>query len=195
MTMVSPRHFLCATHMHPEAYATAFLDTNNIIHWRKALQRVDLQDDLSVGILNEDLPPSVGFLPIPPTNFPDYLPANFPGYFQGIGMNQDIRLFGEPMFLLRQNVTWMAYREVPMGLPTNWNVEIRGGDSSNPAMILISNQLVLVSHNYYAHGGPDYALYTDAINQKMHYLSTNNAAGSDYQLTVFPLTNFPVIQR
>ena len=74
-TMVSPRHYVGATHMHPEGYLIAFLDTNNIVHWRKTLQRVDVDDDTSVGILNADLPPSVGFLPVLPANFTNYLPT------------------------------------------------------------------------------------------------------------------------
>src|SRR5262249_30102151 len=65
-----------------------------------------------------------------------------------------------------------------------------------PEMLLIGNQLVLLSHDYT--GGPDgtgpnYSLLVGAINQYMHYLSTNNNAGTDYQLTQLPLTNWPSI--
>ncbi len=49
-TMVSPRHYLCATHMHPESYMIAFLDSNNVVYWRKTLQRADVGNDISVGI-------------------------------------------------------------------------------------------------------------------------------------------------
>ena len=190
MTMVSPRHWLCATHMHPEGYTTPFLDTNNIIHWRRTLQRVDLGNDISVGILDADLPSSVGYLPVMPVNFTNYLPAD--DYFQGIGMNQDMRVFGEPM-MVSTAVTWSSSHAVRYGLSTNWNVTIRGGDSSNPAMVLIGDQLVLVSHNTYVTGGPNYAAFQDAINEKMHFLSTNNAVGTDYQLTQICLTNWPEI--
>jgi hypothetical protein len=55
----------------------------------------------------------------------------------------------------------------------------------------------LVSHNWHAMNGygdgPNYALQFDAINEKMHYLSTNNSIGTNYQLTPFSLTNWPVI--
>jgi hypothetical protein len=193
MTMVSPRHFLCATHMHPEGYSTAFLDTNNIIHWRRTLQRVDMGGDISVGILDADLPPSVGYLPVLPMNFTNYLPTGF-FYFQGIGMNQDMRLFGEPMHAA-WGMYWVSGLAVPFGLSKDWNVTIRAGDSSNPAMVLIGDQLVLVSHNWYVNGGPNYAESEAAIDEKMHYLSTNNAVGTDYQLTVMCLTNWPVIRH
>jgi hypothetical protein len=194
MSMVSPRHFLCSTHMHPEGYRTAFLDTNNIIHWRRTLQRVDVGRDTSVGILDADLPPSVGYLPVMPMDFTNYLPPEIDVHFQGIGMNQDMRLFGEPMHAT-WGMYWNATLTAPFGLSTNWNVEIRGGDSSDPAFVLIGNQLVLVSHNSISMGGPSYADFLDAINEKMCYLSTNNAVGTDYQLTQMCLTNWPVIRR
>ena len=194
-TLVSPRHYVGATHMHPEGYLIAFLDTNNIVHWRKTLQRVDVGNDTSVGILNADLPPAVGFLPVLPANFTNYLPMTVASIVQGIGMNQDMCLFGQPMAFANLNfINWDSRKTAPFGLTTNWNVTLRGGDSSNPDMLLIGNQLVLVSHNSYITGGPNYACQIHAINQSMHLLSTNNRAGSDYQLTEFPLTNWPVIR-
>jgi len=42
-------------------------------------------------------------------------------------------------------------------------------------------------------GGPNYASQIPAINQAMHLLSTNNHVHTDYQLTEFSLTNWPVI--
>ena len=96
--------------------------------------------------------------------------------------------FGDPVY-----VDWNSTSTAPFGLTTNWNVPIVGGDSSDPEMFLIGNQLVLVTHNAAFNGGPNYGFLTTAINQQMHYLSTNNAAGSDYQLTQFSLTNWPTI--
>jgi hypothetical protein len=204
-TMVSPRHYLCATHMHQEGYTIAFLDTNNVVHWRRTLQRSNIGFDISVGLLNEDLPPSVGYLPVLPPGFTNCLP-NIPangiprgpptdtdGLIQGIGMNQDMRLFGQPMILGNPLVTWNNRQSVPFGLSTNWNVAIRSGDSSNPEMLLVGNQLVLVSHNFVAFGGPNYAFHFNEINREMHHLSTNNHLHTDYQLTPFPLTNWPAI--
>ena len=194
-TMISPRHYVGATHMHPEGYLIAFLASNNVVHWRQTLQRVDVGNDTSVGLLNGDLPPSVGFLPVLPENFTNYLPTTFSNRIQGIGMNQDMYLFGQPMvFGTPTFINWDSSQTAPFGLATNWNVTIRGGDSSNPEMLLIGNQLVLVSHNAVVRGGPNYASQIPAINQAMHLLSTNNQVGTDYQLTEFPLTNWPKIR-
>ena len=200
-TMVSPRHYLCATHMHPENFGMiVFLGTNNVVYWRKTTQRVDVGDDTSVGILDADLPASVGFLPLMPTNFSNYLPTNSVSFVQGIGMNQDMYLFGEPMTFGSPTIYWDSSITPPLGLATDWNVNIRTGDSSNPAMIFINNQLVLVSHNYAkptltspVSYGPNYDWQTPTINQQMHFLSTNNSVGTDYQLTTVTLTNWPSI--
>ena len=194
-TMVSPRHYLCATHMHPEGYTMAFLDTNNVVHFRKTMQRLDIGNDISVGILDKDLPPSVGFLPVLPSNYTNYLPANHADFIQGIGMNQDMCLFGEPMtFENKLYVFWNSSATVSSGLGKNWNVRIRGGDSSNPAMILIGNQLILVAHNFSVGAGPNYAVQIPAINQAMHQLSQKVRAKTDYQLTEFPLDQWPKIR-
>jgi hypothetical protein len=103
-------------------------------------------------------------------------------------------LFGQPMSFAGGNfVSWNSRNSVPFGLATKWNVTIRGGDSSNPEMLLIGNQLVLVSHNFFAGGGPNYARQIPDINRTMRLLSTNNHVHTDYQLTLFPLTNWPAL--
>ena len=194
-TLVSPRHYLCATHMHPETQTMAFLDVNNHLHWRRTLERVDVGSDTSVGLLEDDLPPAVGFLPVLPDNFTNYLPTDFETFVQGIGMNQDMCLFSEPMlFAQPDHVSWSYVRSAMSGLSTNWNVAIRGGDSSAPALLLVENQLVLVSHNHIPSGGPNYARQIPAINRAMHLLSTNHFLHTDYQLTPFPLTNWPAFR-
>ncbi len=196
VTMVSPRHFLFATHMHPEGGLVAFLDTNSVLYWRKALQRVDVANDTSVGILNADLPPSVGYLPVLPPDYTNYISTKDASFVQGIGMNQDMRVFGQPMQLVsRDFIYWSSGRRASFGLGTNWNVAIRGGDSSNPEMLLVGSQLVLVSHNYGVNLGPNYAFQIEAINRQMHNLSKTNHLKTDYQLTPFSLTNWPVINR
>ncbi len=84
---------------------------------------------------------------------------------------------------------------IPFGVGSNWNIPLIGGDSSLPERLLINNQLVLISHNTLPSGGPNYSFQFDAINLKMHYLSTNHSVGTDYQLTPISLTNWSVITQ
>jgi hypothetical protein len=197
VTMISPRHCVFATHMHQmqDHFVAAFLDTNNVVCWRTNLQTMEVGNDTSVGILNADLPAAVGYLPVLPADFADYLPVNMAVFVQGIGMNQDLWLFSEPMtFGNSTYVVWNSAAAAPQGMGTNWNVMVRGGDSSAPAMLLVHDQLVLVSHNFAAVAGPNYALQIDAINQKMRDLSTENKTGTDYQLTSFSFADWPKIR-
>ena len=192
VTMVSPRHYLFSTHMHPEGYLAAFLGSNNVIHWRRTLQRVDVGIDTSVGILDADLPASVGFVPVLPPDFTNYLDASGATMVQGVGMNQDLCVFSQPMrFWNAPGVGWDSRAEVPFGVGTNWSLALRGGDSSSPAFLLVRNQLVLVAHVSSIGGGPNYAFQISEINRQMHYLSTNNRARTDYQLTLYPLNEWP----
>jgi hypothetical protein len=190
ITMISPRHYLHARHM-GTVHMMAFLGTNNVIYLRYSIDQAQAGPDTDVGILNADVPPAVGFLPVLPANYANWLPTD--GYVQGIGMNQGLMLFSQPMALGSQFVIWNSNVASPKGLSVKWNVTIRGGDSSNPEMLLISNQLVLVSHNYYVQGGPNYVAQMDLINRQMHYLSLHNHTGSDYQLTQYSLTHWPAI--
>jgi hypothetical protein len=196
ITMISPRHAIYAKHMHeaPGHFMFAFLDANNIIHWRTNMENIFVTNDISIGILDSDLPPSVGFLPMLAPNFLNYLPTNSYSYVQGIGRDQGARLFSQPMhFDYPGVVLWNAGISCPFGLDKIWTSVIEGGSSSNPDMFLIEKQLVLLSHNFFSGSGPAHPNYLNEINRSMHYLSTNNAVSTDYQLTVFPLTNWPSI--
>lgn len=192
VTMVSPRHYLYATHV-GSPQTMAFLDTNNVIHWRSTLQRAIVGGDTALGILDSELPSSVGFLPIVPTNLMDYLPTKYTSFVQGVGMNQNLQVFSQAMAFPSSLVTWDKSREIPFGVSTNWSIGLIGGDSSGPERLLIGNQMVSLTHNWHATYGPSYAFQISAINQQMHYLSTNNNVGTDYQLTPFSLTNWPTI--
>jgi hypothetical protein len=189
-TMVSPRHYLCAAHMHPENYMIAFLGTNNSLYWRTTLQRLNVTNDTAVGILNADLPPQVGYLPVLPPNFADYLPTTI--FVQGLGMNQDFCVFSQPLlFRNPPMILWSSSAQAPFGLPPHWSAGLRGGDSSLPVRLLIGNQLVLVAHNTGAQAGYSYAFQIDVINHAMHELSVKHHVRTDYQLTVFSFTNWP----
>ncbi len=202
VTMVSPRHYLVANHV---AWApffkgkepAVFADTNNVVYYRRSLEVTNVGHDIVVGILDADLPPSVGYLPLLPANYTNWLDA---GCVQGVGVNQDYLVFGEAVSLPATGAVFFYGRQtVPFGLGTDWTLSadplahgsLRPGDSSDPVRLLIGNQLVLVGAATTTVSGPDYALASDRINQAMHYLSINNHAGTDYRLSFIALTHWP----
>ena len=134
------------------------------------------------------------YLPLLPASCSSYLPTNSCVFFQGVGMNQDMRVFSQPMQLaLPDGIVWSSGGIIPFGLGTDWSFTLRPGDSSNPARLLVGDKLILVAHNEGVPGGPNYAYWIAGINQAMHYLSTNNNVGTDYQLTLFSLTDWPAL--
>ena len=99
----------------------------------------------SVGILDADVPDSVGFVPVLPVDYARYLPTNINSKIQGVTLNQDPYIFSEPMCFTGPLVQWSHTWTAPFGLGTDWSIQIRDRDSSNPEWILIKNQLVIVS--------------------------------------------------
>jgi hypothetical protein len=172
--------------------ALAFLDRDNRLHWRRILKETALGDDVSVGILDQDLPPSVGFLPVLPANFNDYLPRHPDTPVQGIGQNQDLCVFTHSLMLDdRQSAWWNQDKGVPFGAGTHWNVRIRGGDSSLPVRLLIRDQLVLVTQYHTAQSGPMLATRHAAINRAMRALSAEHRLKPDHQLISVSLDAWP----
>jgi hypothetical protein len=105
-----------------------------------------------------------------------------------------MRAFSQPMsFATLPLISWSDRWEIPFGLGPDWSVALRNGDSSGPERFLVNKQLVLVAHNWGVLYGTCYGTQIDAINRTMHYLSTNNNVGTDYQLTLFSLTNWPTM--
>jgi len=202
VTMVSPRHFLFADHAigtNPPTFA--FLDPNNVVYFARLLDRTNLPNtDIAVGILDHDLPSSVGYLPVLDPNYSTYLPTGTTDYVQGIGgksvYNQPL-VFSQPIRLSDPLYVWWnpTAQIIPLGfgLGTDWSFPLIVEDSSSPQRFLINNQLVLLSSAYFSTGGPNYANYIVPINQAMHYLSTNNSAPV-YQLTTYSLTGWPHVQ-
>jgi hypothetical protein len=121
------------------------------------LERIVVAGDAALGILDTDLPPSVGFLPVVPTNLFEYLPTNLISVVQGIGMNQNMQVFSQGLVFTNTAVGWDKSYEIPFGLLTNWSVGLAPGDSSGPGRLLVGNQFVSLTHNFLPIGGPNYA--------------------------------------
>ena len=202
VTMVSPRHYLAQAHVAWAPFfsgrdVVVFSDTNNQVYRRVSLQYTNVQGGIAAGILDSDLPNSVGYVPVLPGNYTNWLSTS--SAIQGIGVNQDYLVFGEAI-QLGNGVRWdgLTGVPVPFGLGTNWTscadpfakCHLRQGDSSDPVQLLIENHLVLLSSSTGVNSGPDYAMSAAAINAAMHYLSTNNGLGTDYQLSFEVLTNW-----
>jgi hypothetical protein len=227
LTMVSPRHYLCAHHtcftaffsgltnngIITNGHGALFVATNGASYWRTNVQHMPAVPyaDIEVGILNEDLPSSVGFLPLFPANYTNKIPPipftatpDAKSIIECFWYNRFCHAPAASLaFYNYGSIMFNGAVPVPFGITdTNLTVcelcaGLWSGDSSKPIRTLVGNQIVLLSHamqqvfagtNWVNHAGtgPNYALYIPSINATMHRLSASNGC-PDYQLTTVTL--------
>ena len=195
VTMISPIHFIRAWHTsksaHPGSSNIVFLSSNNQLYWRTICEQTQIENtDITVGILNSELPTSVGYLPILPDNYFNYLPTNSTHIIQQIGMNQYMRVFSQPSWFDSQmSIYWDHTLEVPFGLSSEWNIKLTTGDSSAPERLLINNQLVLSSFHTGVPAGPNIIYFKNQINEIMTSLSESYSK-NNYQVEQMQLIGF-----
>jgi hypothetical protein len=187
---VTPRHVLNCNHAAFSAgQSLVFVDDHGAAVARTVTQSVYLgSNDVQVMLLNADLPATVHPFKVLPTSYTNQLPNAADGHLGSVGMNQDNWVFPKIITITPNPVGISALSDSTWGV---WNKTIRGGDSGHPIMMLVGTNLVLLSHWWQTTAGPNYSANFAAINASLHYLSTNNAAGSDYQLQPADLSAFP----
>ena len=148
--------------------------------------------DIEVCLLNAALPASVIPLPVLPSGYGPYLPASTNTALVPVICGNQSHLL-TPKIVSASNVIGQEANVIAnqFWFPRNWGVPVTGGDSGSPICLVIGTNLVLVSHWHSNNSGPWYPNYGAQINQAMHYLSTNNSVGTDYQLTTVDLSPYP----
>lgn len=146
---ISPRHVLFATHYYPMVGCTLrFIAADNTVVTRTltAVEPLTLVSgyypDLTVGKLDSDLPSSISFVKILPDDWEDYLPTLDRLEVPVCGTDQEEKLL---VMEMPQMSTSIAMR-LPTGAARRaFNEAIVGGDSGNPAMMIINDELVLLT--------------------------------------------------
>ena len=75
-------------------------------------------------------------------------------------------------------------------LGTAWLHPVTGGDSGCPITALINTNLVLLGHWFYPETEENYVYSQRAVNNMMHYFSTNYNLSTDYQIQTVDLSQF-----
>jgi hypothetical protein len=220
--LISPRHIIFAAHFQINNNATIrFVDSNNNVITRTMVNKLThpnyynptaLFPDITVGVLDQDVPNSIGFAKILPLNWYNYLPTltiendNIAGGFtipclysdqQKKALVTELRsLILPPEFTLPPpgSIPWPEsgrFTNTLFRTPTITSREaffesIITGDSGSPAFLIINNELVLITVWTYggAGGGTSLLYFKNDINDIM------NTLGGGYNLTEINLSSF-----
>ena len=195
-TLISPRHVLFVEHFdfHPSVgSAIRFVTQNNTVITRTITalathpDYVPLYPDITIGVLDADVPPSISFAKILPQNWRSY----FPSITSGWG-------FPIPVIVMDQEKKALIWNWVGSDNFNNFSPPYeshRGefweylvlGDSGSPAFLVINNQLVVLNlATYSSLVGTSLMPHKDVMNAMMTTL------GGGYQVTEVDLSSFPV---
>ena len=181
-TLISPRHVLFVTHYYPAANTEMvwFTQANEsvtrtVTAFATVPDTASYYPDLTVGILDSDVPGSVGFVKVlNETGLSDWAGYNVPVVVRNREDRlsvADIGTWGNSVSLSQPIVASRLVKYQPMV----------SGDSGSPVCLVHDNRLVLVA--LVTFGGPgrgaNIARHRDAINAAMASL------GGGYQLTIF----------
>lgn len=200
-TLISRRHVLFVEHynFHPSVGATIhFVDNNNnvVIRTVTAVQKhpsvaeQGLFPDITIGILNEDVPNTISFAKILPDNYINYLPG------LNMGLISSARL---PVIITDQAENALVADLSALGgsvapsIPVDnrrlsFNESMVNGDSGSPICFIINNSLVILGTVTYS--GPGTGTATQIFKNDINTIMTS--LGGGYQLSEVDLSAFPV---
>jgi hypothetical protein len=149
-TLITPRHAICAKHYDVKKNdSIRFITKDNQIIQRKVLgsgiSTEGYYPDIDIMTLDSDVPSSIKPCKFLPADYADYIPNNGNG-IPALAFDQEEKALvadisyistdsGQRMFSLKQPTN---------SARLNFSEQIIGGDSSNPAFIIINGELILL---------------------------------------------------
>lgn len=224
--LVSPRHILFAAHFQINNGATIrFVDNNNNVVSRTMISKLTHPNyynptayfpDISIGLLDQDVPTSIQFTKILPLNWDNYLPSlnidndNLFGGFGGFTIpclysDQEKKacvtelrslILPETIGVLPSpgSIPWpengrftnTLWRTPSISNRLSFFESIVTGDSGSPAFLIINNELVIIT--VWTFGGAGGG--TSLLYFKNDINDMMNTLGGGYQLTEISLSSF-----
>jgi hypothetical protein len=186
-TLVSPRHILFCAHFDywpKPGQVIRFVTNDNQVVTRNLISISVLGIDVTVGLLDSDVPESITFAKILPDDWREKLAVPgtadneiLPKVF-GICINQDRAVF---IRRWEQTPTSVSIYMPPDPEVAEFSRTIRSGDSGGPFFLIVDNQPVLLGVTNQPAGSAPVFLNRAEINAAMA------ALGGGYQLTAFNL--------
>ena len=182
-TLISPRHIAFAKHFPlsttPGNNQLVFVTADDVTVTRSVIAVAYPGGDIGIGLLDQDVPSTISFHKVLPLDWRTYIQQ-----WTGLPMlhlDQEEKAVVRDLASLNNNC---QHRDPTDPLRIPFSEEIIGGDSGNPAFLLIGGEAILILTHWTALIGPSYSYWTDEINAVM------TALGGGYQLTSYDLNAF-----
>ena len=182
-TLISPRHIAFAKHYplstNPTHNKIVFVTNGDVTVTRALVGVTYPASDIGIGILDADVPPEISFHKVLPRDWNDDLleVRDLPM----LHLDQQEKALVRDM--LRINLS-SFHIESPDPLRAPFTESLIGGDSGNPAFLLIGGEALLILTHLSSGHGPCYTSWFDEVNAAMTSL------GGGYQLTEFDLDGY-----
>jgi hypothetical protein len=200
-TLISPCHIAFANHYQiSNGSKIRYVTSNNVTVEKTVIDQINAVDDIQIGMLDSDVPSSISFAKILPSNWSTYLP----NLYRNTQYNSNSA--GLPIMTLdydkKASVMELHYIANNAGAYVRWPSQnsifypflemVIGGDSGSPSFLIVNNQLVLILTWTSSIAGPFYGgIYITPLNTAMNTLWTRNGrSGGSYTVTPIDLSGF-----
>lgn len=186
-TLVTRRHVVCAAH-----YGIPIIDGGTPIHFvtrdnAVVTRRVvaclnDGPSDIYIGLLDDEVPPSIAIAPVLPSDFERHLGSRNAILAVGLDAEEKTSLtvcdtfFNDRFSVSALNSNWMPPEFKALAA---CGERVVAGDSGNPVFIIIDSELVLLGCWWSASDGPHVGARHELVNRMIEKLSP----GMGYRLT------------
>lgn len=187
-TLVTKKHFILGRHFQfTEGYPIIFVDENNNAIKRTLIKYEydTVATDIAVGLLDSEVPNNIKIAKVLPSNYQDYF--GYPANLLAVSLDQEEKASLVVWDgLLNYIVTAGKYQYVYIRLLDNnaipnspylsysaFSETAVTGDSGNPIMVIIDNELIMIGYWHTTIGGPFITNRYDSINQIINSLSPN----------------------
>lgn len=188
-TLVTKKHVIFAKHYLPSIITGGtpliFVDNNdNVVRRNLVAIQSDPITDISVGVLNEEIPNNIKIAKILPTNYQEYI--GYSNNFLVVALDQQEKaLLKAWTGLLNYTVTGGSYQYINVvnvdysyvnpafAMYASFSEDAISGDSGNPIFIIIDNELVLLGCWHTPWSGPFMTNRYSIVNSLIETLSPN----------------------
>lgn len=194
-TLITKKHIILAKHyMIPiigGGTPLIFVDNNNNVVRRNLISYAnDNLTDISIGLLDNEIPSNISIAKVLPTNYQNYIDSS--QNFLSAALDQEEKALVKVWTgLLSYTTNEGSYKYINIVSPGEnylpptlhqysiWNETTIGGDSGNPIFIIIDNELVLLGCWHTPWSGPFITNRYNQVNNLINSLSPNEG----YSLT------------